>query len=282
MTTEAAVDIAVIPEPAPTPPLELLPDLPAIAVSEIGLAITTALVEAWGAIRARHSDVPEAIITMATGGRESAVKLAHFSRNRWKAVKGDATHHEVFVTAESLLRGAVSTMETLVHEAAHGVNVVRKIDDCSISQYHNKAFKAVALELGMVYTKTVDEKDKKKYGFAFPVLSEEAKEAYADQITALDKAIHATRVPAYAPLGAGGRGKGRTATGTTGLDDADEGEDQGEEKPPRPEKEDRNYVKATCQCPQPAVIRVSPTALAKRKIMCGDCMQKFTVPESAE
>lgn len=280
MTTEAAVDIvAVIPEPAPTPPLELVPDLPTTPITEIGLAITNALVDAWNAIRARHSDVPEAVITMATGGRESAVKLAHFSRNRWKAVDGDATHHEVFVTAESLLRGAVEAMETLVHEATHGVNCVRGIDDCSISQYHNKNFKAVALELGMVYTKTVDPRDKKKYGFAFPVLGEEAREAYADQIAALDKAIQATRVPAYIPVSTGGGGKGKTTTGETGLDDD---ADDGEEKPPRPEKEDRNYVKAECQCPQPAVIRVSPKTLAKRNIMCGDCMHSFTVPESAE
>ncbi|MFC7872036.1 hypothetical protein ACFUS2_12920 [[Kitasatospora] papulosa] len=284
MTTEAAVDIAVIPEPAPIPPLELVPDLPAIAISEIGVAITTALVEAWNAIRARHGDVPEAVITMATGGRESAVKLAHFSRNRWKAVKGDETHHEVFVTAESLREGAVSTMETLVHEATHGVNVVRKNDDCSASQYHNKHFKAVALELGLVYTKAVSEREKKKYGFAFPVLGEDAKEAYADQIAALDKAIQATRVPAYMPvsIGGGGGGKGKTTTGETGVDDDAADDDEGEEKPPRPEKEDRNYVKAECQCPKPAVIRVSPKTLAKRKIMCGDCMQKFTVPESAE
>ncbi|MFD0723707.1 hypothetical protein [Streptomyces globosus] len=41
-------------------------------------------------------------------------------------------------------------------------------------------------------------------------------------------------------------------------------------------------MKATCQCSQPTVIRVSPTALAKRKIMCDDCMQKFSVPESTE
>ncbi|MFJ3877165.1 hypothetical protein ACIPW5_06880 [Streptomyces sp. NPDC090077] len=171
--------------------------------------------EAWTSIRARHSDVPEAVITMATGGREPAVKLAHFSRNRWKAVKGDETHHEVFVTAESLRQGSAVTMEILVHEATHGVNVVRGIDDCSVSQYHNKHFKAVALELGMVCTTTVGEKDKKKYGFAFPVSGEEAKEAYADQIAALDKAIQATRVPAYIPVSIGGGGKGKTTIGKT-------------------------------------------------------------------
>lgn len=283
MTTEAADDIvAVIPEPAPTPPLELVPDLPTTPISEIGVAITNALVEAWTAIRARHSDVPEAVITMATGGRESAVKLAHFSRNRWKAVKGDQTHHEVFVTAESLRQGAVATIETLVHEASHGVNVVRGIDDCSIGQYHNKHFKAAALELGMVDTKAVSAKDKKKYGFAFLVLGEEAKEAYADQIAALDKAIQATRVPAYLPVSTGGGGKGKTTTGKTGLDNDAEDGDDGEEKPPRPEREDRNYVKASCQCSPPAAIRVSPRTFAKRRIMCSECKHDFTLPESAE
>ncbi|MGW9439600.1 hypothetical protein [Streptomyces sp. NPDC055607] len=279
MTTEAAADIvAVIPEPAPTPPLELVPDLPATSISEIGVAITNALVEAWIAIRARHGDVPEAVITMATGGRESAVKLAHFSRNRWKAIKGDATHHEVFVTAESLREGAVATMETLVHEAAHGVNVTRGIEDCSRSQYHNKDFKAAALELGMVYTKTVSEKEKKKYGFAFPALGEEAKEAYADQIAALDKAIQATRVPAYIPVSGGGGSKGKTGAGKTEFEDAEDGD--GEEKPPRPEKEDRNYIKAVCQCDEPTVIRLSPRSFERRKIMCGECVKAFTRVDS--
>ncbi|MFK0230864.1 hypothetical protein ACIQUL_34430 [Streptomyces sp. NPDC090303] len=176
-------------------------DLALTPVTEIAVGITTALVAAWNAIRARHGEVPEAVITMATGGRESAVKLAHFSKNRWQAVKGGQTHHEVFVTAESLKGGAVAAMETLVHEAAHGLNVARGVDDCSASQYHNKAFKAAAIELGMTPKISVSAYDKKKYGFAFMVLGEEAMEAYADRIAVLDEAIQATRVPAFVPLG---------------------------------------------------------------------------------
>ncbi|MFD4319016.1 hypothetical protein [Streptomyces sp. NPDC058548] len=96
----------------------------------------------------------------------------------------------------------------------------------------------------------------------------------------MDKAIHATRVPAYNPVSTGGRGKGKTTTGETELDsDAKDGDGEGDEKPPRPEKEDRNYVKATCECMPPAVIRVSPKTLTRRRILCGDCKGDFTTPE---
>lgn len=46
------------------------------------------------------------------------------------------------------------------------------------------------------------------------------------------------------------------------------------------EKEDRNYLKAVCQCEPPAVIWVSPTTLERRNIMCGDCMQNFAPDQS--
>ncbi|MEU8526440.1 hypothetical protein AB0C77_12710 [Streptomyces sp. NPDC048629] len=271
MTTEAAV--AVIPEPSP--PLELVPDLPNTPVGEIAVAVTGALVAAWSAIRARHPEVPEAIVTMATGGRESVVKLAHFARNRWKMREGDDTHHEVFVTAEALREGAESVIATLVHEAAHGLSVARGIDDCSISQYHNKEFKKASEELGLVQKASVSSYEKKKYGFAFTTLGEEAKATYADQISALDEAIRATRVPAYAPVRTRGGNTGGTTAGTAGAEDAKGGEGD-EETPPRPEKEDRNYAKAVCKCDPPSVIRVSPRTLSRRSIMCGECMENFT------
>ncbi|MGW8361124.1 hypothetical protein ACWGK1_11220 [Streptomyces wedmorensis] len=103
----------------------------------------------------------------------------------------------------------------------------------------------------------VSDYDKKKYGFAFMALGEEAKKAYVDQIAALDEAIKAPRVPACIPVLTGGGNKGRTTTGTAGLDD----DADGEKTPPPPVKEDRNYVKATCQCSPAAAIRVSPRIL---------------------
>ncbi|MEU3279257.1 hypothetical protein [Streptomyces antibioticus] len=280
MTAEA---VALIPEPAPAPSLEVVPDPPAeVTVAEIAAGVTSTLVEAWNAIRARHKDVPEAVISMATGGRASAVELAHFAPRRWRLRAGDDVHHEVFVTAESLADGAAKVFGYLLHEATHAANEARGVNDCSASQYHNKEFRKMAEALGLVQRADVGEKWKKKYGFAGTELGEEAAKTYAKEIAALDKAMHATRTPdifATRSRGGGGGSKG----GTT--DDADTGADAGgdDEAPTgkkEKEKEDRNYVKAICKCEPPAVIRVSPKTLERRNIMCGDCKENFASEES--
>ncbi|WP_455355931.1 hypothetical protein [Streptomyces sp. SYSU K217416] len=270
MTTEAVV---VIPEPAPAPSLEAVPDLPVeVTVAEIAAGVTSALVGAWNAIRARHCDVPEAVISMATGGRASAVELAHFAPRRWRLREGDDVHHEVFVTAESLADGAPKVFGYLLHEATHAANEARGVNDCSASQYHNKEFRKIAEAMGLVQRADVTEKWKKKYGFAGTELGEEAAKTYAEQIAALDKAMHATRTPdIFATRSRGGGSKGGTTDDAGGDEEVPSG---------KKEKEDRNYVKAVCQCEPPAVIRVSPKTLERRNIMCGDCMENFALEES--
>lgn len=193
MPTEA---VALIPEPAGPPTLEAVPDLPVAPVAEIAAGLTAALVTAWNAVRARHPDIPEAVISMATGGRASAVELAHFAPRRWRAREGDTVHHEVFVTAESLADGADKVFGYLLHEAVHAANEARGNKDCSASQYHNKEFRKVAQELGLIEREGIDPDWRKKYGSAgFSVLSEEARATYSEQIAALDAAMHATAGP---------------------------------------------------------------------------------------
>ena len=276
MPTEA---VTLIPEPAPVPLLEVVPDLPAaVTIAEIAAGVTSALVEAWNAIRARHPDVPEAVVSMATGGRASAVELAHFAPRRWRLREGEVLHHEVFVTAESLADGAAKVFGYLLHEATHAANEARGTKDCSLSQYHNKVFRKTAEELGLVQRSDVDEQWKKKYGSAGTELGDEAAKTYADHIAALDKAMHATRRPEYLVTRTrGGGSKGGAA------DDAEVGADaSGDDEAPtgKKEKEDRNYAKAVCQCEPPAVIRVSPRTLERRSIMCGECAENFTLEAS--
>ncbi|MFI2764904.1 hypothetical protein ACH5A3_39750 [Streptomyces echinatus] len=275
MTTEV---VAVIPEPTPAPSLEVVPDLTTVSVAEIAAGVTRALVAAWNAIRERHPDLPEAVISMATGGRESTVELAHFAPRRWRLRKGDEFHHEIFVTAESLTDGAEQVFGYLLHEAAHALCEARGVKDCSASQYHNKAFRAAAEELGLVQKPDLSDYWKKKYGFAGTTLGAEAKETYAEQITVLDEATHATR---RRELGGGTRGGGSGGKGSEAAEDTDTATTDEDTAPEKKEKEDRNYVKAVCQCEPPAVIRVSPKTLNSRNIMCGDCMQSF-VQESVE
>ncbi|MGW6588381.1 hypothetical protein [Streptomyces globisporus] len=278
MPTEAVV----IPEPAGPPSLEAVPDPPVAPVAEIAAGVTAALVAAWNTIRARHPDVPEAVVSMATGGRASAVELAHFAPRRWRAREGDTVHHEVFVTAESLADGADKVFGYLLHEAVHAANEARGEKDCSASQYHNKEFRKVAQELGLIERENIDPGWRKKYGSAgFSVLSEEARAVYAEKIAALDAAMHATRRPEiYAVSTRGGGTKGKRSGGSDTGDGADG--NGGETAPEKPEKENRNYVKATCGCSPAAVIRVSPKTLERRSIMCGECREDFAVRESAE
>ncbi|MFF9340183.1 MULTISPECIES: hypothetical protein [unclassified Streptomyces] len=122
--------------------------------------------------------------------------------------------------------------------------------------------------------------EKKKYGFAFTAMMGETKSAYVAQIAALDMATQAERVPSWLLLGTGG-GRTRKKTGTSAgaeaeADGTEEPGQDGEGTPPRPEKEDRDYVKAVCACEPPTVIRVSPKTLECCKIMCGDWEKRFT------
>lgn len=247
-----------------------------VPITEIAAGVTSALVGAWDEIRTRHPDVAEAVVTMATGGRESAVELAHFEPRRWRLREGGKAHHEVFVTAESLADGAEKVLGYLMHEAVHAACETRGVKDCSASQYHNKKFRDVAAELGLDQRATVTPYWKKKYGFAGTELSEKAKVAYADQITVLDKAIWATRVPTHFAIRT--RGGGGAATTTTTEDH--QAEDHDDETLAAPEKEDRNYARATCACTPPTVIRVSPRTLDRKTIMCASCTTLFTRDDS--
>ncbi|MEV4438050.1 hypothetical protein AB0K09_03375 [Streptomyces sp. NPDC049577] len=259
---------------APSVPAQSAPtDPPQGRIAEVAAGVTAALVAGWDAIRARHPQVPDAVISMATGGRESRTKSAHFAPHRWRIREGSALHHEVFVTAESLEDGAREVFGALLHEAAHALNNARGKRDCSASQYHNKTFRDAAAELGLIQKADVGDYFKKKYGFAGTAPTDETAAAYDQQIAALDEAIRATRVrPAQRTRAVVG-GAGGTASTAELDDDASGDEPEGADGPPV--KEDRNYAKATCQCEPPTVIRVSPRTLAKRTILCGECVSAF-------
>ncbi|WP_051853241.1 hypothetical protein [Streptomyces sp. NRRL S-146] len=237
--------------------------------------VTTALIAGWVAIQARHPDVPDAVISMATGGRESQLKLAHFSPNRWVTRKGGTPHHEMFVTAESLSDGAREVFGVLVHEATHASNFARGIKDCSASQYHNRKFRDAAAHMGLKQRPDASDLFRQKYGFAGTTLTDEAAEAYRAQIAALDEAIRAVRQRPALRLRPG-RSKEASGKekGSDPKEDAEGGDGQAQGTS-GVEKEERNYVKAICGCSPATVIRVSPRTLTRRNIMCGDCKTSF-------
>ena len=102
----------------------------------------------WSAIRARHPEVPEVVITLGSGSGTGALTLGHFHPGAWQ--RGGDRLPELFVGGEGLARGALSVLGTLLHEAAHGVASARGIKDTSRQgRYHNIRFHLLAAELGL-------------------------------------------------------------------------------------------------------------------------------------
>ena len=110
--------------------------------------LVAALEHAWATIRARHPQVPEAVLVVASGGAGRRLKWGHFAAGRWRHA-GDH-HPEVLVGREGLARRAREVLATLLHEAAHGLADARRIPDTSRGgRYHNRRYAALARELGL-------------------------------------------------------------------------------------------------------------------------------------
>ena len=121
----------------------------------IAAGLVTALEHAWAAIRARHPEVPAAIIILGSGSPTKPnqhMTWGHFAALRWQ--HGGTRLPEVFVSGEGLRRSPHEVFTTLLHEATHGLADARGIQDTSRQgRWHNKRFAKLATELGMTTTK---------------------------------------------------------------------------------------------------------------------------------
>jgi hypothetical protein len=214
--------------------------------------LVSALTAAWRAIQRHHPEVPDVVLTLGSGTlgkRGGETTLGHFAAGRWQLAatgeKGDqdAGLHELFVSGEGLRRGAADVLGTLLHEAAHGLAAARSIGDTSRQgRYHNKKFKALGEELGLVITE-VD-----KIGWSGTALGPDAEQRYADALAGLTAAMTAFR-----------------RAEVTGL--------PGKSK-------SKNLLVAECLCPRK--IRVARATLDAAPITCGGCGQEFTAPDDSE
>ena len=161
-----------------------------MAYNNIAAELITAFQLAWQAIQQQHPDVPTVVITFGSGtlgvkpGRE---RLGHFAAGRWQH-KGSEILPELFVTGEGLRRGATSVLGTLLHEAAHGIANIRNISDTSRQgRYHNRHYKALAEELGLVVEQDTS------IGWSATQVPDATANRYTAEITAIDAALVAYR-----------------------------------------------------------------------------------------
>lgn len=142
----------------------------------------------WTVIQRRHPDVPNVMITIGSGTeRKGQTRWGHFQADAWEQLEAGAVA-ELFVGGEGLRRGGRDVLATLLHEAAHGVAHTRQIQDTSRGgRYHNRRFRALAVELGLDVTQ------KGSLGLAATTVPDHTAMVYTRQLDAIGKALVAWR-----------------------------------------------------------------------------------------
>jgi hypothetical protein len=192
------------------------------------------LEEIWLEIRRWHPEIPPVVIIIASGTSSKHPRWGHHAPGRWNVA--GLQRGEVMISGEGLRRTAPDVLATLLHEAAHALAAARGITDTSRQgRYHNKHFKTLAGELGLI-----TEHDS-THGWSAATLTDVTHIAYARQLTGLAQAMTIWR-------------HGDTTTGPT-------------------TRRTSNYIPATCPCGR--TIRIAASTLAEAPITCQGCDGDF-------
>lgn len=204
--------------------------------TSLTVPLLAALDRAWRGIRTRQPEVPAVVITVGSGtlgARPGHERLGHFAAGRWQ--HGEHTVPELFVSGESLRRGPVDVLGTLLHEAAHGLAHTRGVQDTSRQgRYHNQRFKRLGEELGLTLEHDT------RIGWSLTQVPADTEHTYRAEVAALSAALVAYRHREH-----------RAATAARST----------------------NLAAATCACPRR--IRVARSVLADAPITCGACGHDF-------
>ncbi len=155
---------------------------PTPTVAGAASPLLAALEHTWATIRARHPEVPDAVLVVASGGDAKRFHLGHFAPDRWQ-VNGTG-RHEVLVGGEGLQRGPVDVLATLLHEAAHGLAQARSIKDTSRQgRYHNRRYATLAAELGL------DVACQERFGWSLTTVPDATTAAYTTELDEIRTAL---------------------------------------------------------------------------------------------
>ena len=229
-----------------------------------GSTVVSLLEKVWARIRADHPELPEVVIITGSG-LVGASKWGHFRAEGWKVREEGAAirKHELFLAGEALAKGARQVLQTMLHEGAHTLAKVRGQQDTSRQgRWHNATFRKTAEEMGLEHKGT---KADSSHGYSFVTLTSQTLTEYADLIVELDREI---RLVCHLPVWLGGAADEDDEKGGEKIGKAPQGEDEGKTK--------SGNVKATCECEEPNIIRLSRKVLDKRVVQCEECDSLFT------
>jgi hypothetical protein len=217
-----------------------------------------AIQQAFDAIREQVPTLPRVVVTVqrqAVDGRQK--HTAHGWTTTvpvWTNTESDESYLEVVLTAESLSRGPIPTLGTLLHESAHVLNLTEGVRGCDSNGRHNKRFKATAEE---VFGLEISENHA---GWSETVCPDSTAKKFAKALTFASKA---TRLVALATA----RPTSGTVTGTGALGGLPT-------TTGKASKRNRNNPLAQCGCGNK--IRVSNQVLAIG-LTCKGCGEDYSI-----
>jgi hypothetical protein len=170
----------------------------AATTDKLTAPVLSTLESTWAAIRRQQKDLPAVafVIGAGSGSKDGSLTAGHFAPGSWADDQdGEFTRHEVFIAGELLKAGPTQVLATMLHEAAHALAHVRKIQDTSRGgRFHNARFKALAEDLGLSVEQTGS------IGWSATSLTPAAAQVYAAQLVKLGKITahrrHITRAEA--------------------------------------------------------------------------------------
>lgn len=101
-----------------------------------------------------YGDLPNVIITMnpskSAARKTSAIYGWCTTKKIWSNLQSNQSFYEISISPEFIDRSILDIASTLLHEMTHLYNIINDIKDCSRNgTYHNKKFKATALDHGL-------------------------------------------------------------------------------------------------------------------------------------
>jgi hypothetical protein len=216
--------------------------------------IVAAFERAWGDIQKRNHDVPDVFFALGDGSVPFGLILGSFSHDRWTVDKQKGVH-EIFIGGEGLQRGPKEVLATMLHEAAHGVAYVRKVQDTSRQgRYHNDRYRQIATEMGIHVERDAS------IGWSLTSMPGETADEYADTIADLGSVLNAYRnrvgFALLPPMGGSGDKIAKPKDPNAPV------------KPP-------TNVACVCECSPPRRIRLAVSTLALGEIRCQVCGTNF-------
>lgn len=141
-----------------------------------GSELVRTIEDLWRQAQKLHPEIPDAVIGMTSG-------TAGYSRPRWghvlahafgdDVVGAEGNQHHYMIAGECFADGAERVLANLLHEAAHLVATSRGVQDCASNGRHNKKFKTIGEELGLIVQDAG-----RQFGWTITSLAEGTKDLY--------------------------------------------------------------------------------------------------------